>query len=89
MTIQLHQWFDISKRIGRYDREQVEAQMALYAYKDGLAANGPEWRASFVRQSVNTTASSQNEPHRTHPNRRPPLADPGARPRARPCPRRP
>jgi hypothetical protein len=30
----LSQWFDLSKRISRQDRELAEAQMPLYAYKE-------------------------------------------------------
>jgi hypothetical protein len=29
------QWFDLSKPISRDERELVEAQVSLYAYKDG------------------------------------------------------
>ena len=40
----LDQWFDLSKPISRDDRELCEAQMALYAFKDGLDPNGEEVR---------------------------------------------
>jgi hypothetical protein len=39
----LDQWFDLSKPISRDDREVCEAQMALYALKQGEDP-GPEWR---------------------------------------------
>lgn len=44
----LHQWFDLTRPISRDDRELCEDQMALYAYKDGLNPNGPEWRRSVA-----------------------------------------
>jgi len=42
----LDQWFDLTKPISRDDRDLCEAQMALYAYKDGLDPTGPmeRWR---------------------------------------------
>jgi hypothetical protein len=40
----LEQWFDRTKRISREDRELAEAQMGLYALKDGMEPDGPEWR---------------------------------------------
>jgi hypothetical protein len=45
----LDQWFDLSRRIGREERHECEAEMALRAYKDGLAADGPEVRQHLHR----------------------------------------
>lgn len=45
----LDQWFDLTKRISKADREICEAQMALYAYKDGLDPSGKEWREAVAR----------------------------------------
>lgn len=42
MTFPLQQWFDLSKPISRDARETAEAQMALYALKDGDDPCGPE-----------------------------------------------
>ena len=38
----LEQWFDISKRIPKTDRDLCEAQMMLYAVKDNIDPEGPE-----------------------------------------------
>jgi hypothetical protein len=40
----LSEWFDLTKPISREDREKCEAQMALYACKDGDDPNGPDVR---------------------------------------------
>lgn len=40
----LAQWFDLSKPIFRDDREMCEAQMALYAIKQGDEPAGSDWR---------------------------------------------
>jgi hypothetical protein len=45
----LDQWFDISKRISRDDMELAEAQMALYAVKEGLAPDCAEARQEYRR----------------------------------------
>ncbi len=45
----LHQWFELSRRISRDDRRSCEDKMALYAYKDGMAPNGPKWRAGVAQ----------------------------------------
>jgi hypothetical protein len=37
----LSQWFDLSKRISRQDRELAEAQMPLYAYKENGRGHVP------------------------------------------------
>jgi len=38
----LEQWFDISKRIPKTDRDLCEAQMMLYAVKGDIDPEGPE-----------------------------------------------
>jgi hypothetical protein len=50
----LEQWFDMSRRISKDDRELCEAQMALYAHKEGLEPKGPEWNATVksLRKAV-------------------------------------
>ena len=40
----LDEWFDLSKRISREDCELCEAQMALYAHKQGDEPYGKDWR---------------------------------------------
>ena len=35
MPFPLNQWFDVTQRISRSDRDLCEAQMLLYALKDG------------------------------------------------------
>lgn len=57
-TFPLHQWFDMSKRIDKYDRELCEAQMSLWAYKDGLDPEGPEWRDAV--KSLRTAVKAHN-----------------------------
>jgi hypothetical protein len=44
----LADWFDLTKRISREDREVAEAQMALHALKDGLEPTGKEWRQAVA-----------------------------------------
>ena len=39
----LNQWSTCLRPISRDDRELCEAQMALYAYKQGDEPNGPDW----------------------------------------------
>jgi hypothetical protein len=41
-------WFDMSRRISKDDRKLCEAQIALYAHKDGMDPEGPEWRAAVA-----------------------------------------
>lgn len=50
----LDQWFDLSKKISKYDVETCIAQMSLYAYKDGLDPVGKESReaASELKAAV-------------------------------------
>lgn len=38
----LDQWFDLTKRIPKTDRDLCEAQMMLYALKDNMDPEGPE-----------------------------------------------
>ncbi len=38
----LEQWFDLSKRIPKTDRDLCEAQMLLYSVKDSIDPEGPE-----------------------------------------------
>ena len=44
----LGQWFDLTKPISRDDREIAEAQMAVYAIKQGLEPEGAEWRQAVA-----------------------------------------
>jgi hypothetical protein len=48
MTFPLADWFDLSKRISREQRELCEDQMALHALKDGLDPHGREWREAVA-----------------------------------------
>ncbi len=46
MPIDLSSWFDCTKKIRREDIEIAEAQMALYAWKDGIDPDGQETRSA-------------------------------------------
>lgn len=43
----LEQWFNLSQPITREQRRQAEAQMALYAIKDGVGPEGKEVRREY------------------------------------------
>jgi hypothetical protein len=43
----LEQWFDLSGRISREDADTAEAQMALYAFKDGLDPDCAECQKEY------------------------------------------
>jgi hypothetical protein len=54
----LGDWFDLSKPISREDREICEAQMALYAYKQGDDPDDPEVRR--VCEELRTAVKRHN-----------------------------
>jgi hypothetical protein len=56
----LDQWFDLTKPISQDDRELCEAQMALYAYKEGYDPAGPEWRRECEKLRI--TIKQHNAP---------------------------
>lgn len=58
-------WFDLKKPISREDRELAEAQMALYAFKDGLEPTGKEWRQAVaeLRDAVKRHNAPFNADH--------------------------
>lgn len=43
----LAQWFDTSKPISKVDADEAEAQMALYAVKDGLDPKCKEAKSAY------------------------------------------
>lgn len=47
MPFPLDQWFDLSKRIDKSDIDLAEAQMMLYALKDGLDPDSPECKKQY------------------------------------------
>lgn len=55
MTFPLEQWFDITKPIPKSDADLAEAQMILYALKQGdVDPDGPKARAEYrkMRKAV-------------------------------------
>jgi len=48
----LSDWFNLSKPISKDDRETAEAQMALYALKDGLNPHGKEWKQEVAQLRI-------------------------------------
>lgn len=56
----LKQWFDLAKKIDKYDVETCLAQMALYALKDGLDPHGVEWQESA--RELKATVTLHNAP---------------------------
>lgn len=55
MTFPLEQWFDITQPISKSDADLTEAQMMLYALKQGdVDPDGPEARAEYrkMRKAV-------------------------------------
>ena len=50
MTFPLKQWFDITQPISKSDADVAEAQMMLYALKQGdVDPDGPEARAEYKK----------------------------------------
>jgi len=43
----LYQWFDLTKKIDKLDADDCEAQMALYAVKEGLDPDNKKCREEF------------------------------------------
>lgn len=54
MSFPLSQWFDLSKKISKADADLAEAQMMLYALKDGLDPDSPECKKQYraMRKAV-------------------------------------
>jgi len=52
----LAQWFDVTKRVSRSDRQDVEDQMGLYAYRD----NAPESELNAAVQSLRLAVKQHN-----------------------------
>lgn len=48
MPFPLDQWFDVSRKISRYDADLCEAQMALYAIKDGVDPDSQWARRQYL-----------------------------------------
>ena len=48
MPFPLEQWFDITKPIPKADADLTEAQMMLYALKDGMDPDCAEAKQQFV-----------------------------------------
>lgn len=47
MAFPLERWFDITKPISKADADITEAQMALYAVKDGLDPQSEEVKRQY------------------------------------------
>ena len=54
----LEQWFDLTQRISKDEIEICSAQMALYAWKDGIDVDGPEVRRAV--RSLKHAARNHN-----------------------------
>lgn len=54
MTFPLEQWFDITKPIPKTDADLTEAQMMLYALKDGMDPDCAEAKRQYreMRRAV-------------------------------------
>lgn len=54
MLFPLDKWFDLSQKITKADADLAEAQMMLYALKDGLDPDSPECKKQYraMRKSV-------------------------------------
>lgn len=54
MTFPLEQWFDLSKPIPKADADLTEAQMMLYALKDGIDPDCAEAKRQYrdMRKAV-------------------------------------
>lgn len=54
MTFPLEQWFDLTQPISSVDADLAEAQMGLYALKDGDDPVGPDAMRTYreLRQAV-------------------------------------
>lgn len=54
MPFPLEQWFDLSKPIPKDDADLTEAQMALYAVKDGIDPDSPDAKRQYreMRKAV-------------------------------------
>ena len=54
MTLQLEQWFDITKPIQKADVDLTEAQMMLYSLKDGIDPDCAEAKRQYreMRKAV-------------------------------------
>lgn len=67
----LDQWFDVTQRISRDDREMCEAQMQLYALKDGDDPCGPEANKAISQLRAAVKAHNAKFPPRKHINQPP------------------
>jgi hypothetical protein len=47
-NVNLAEWFDVSKPISRTDRDMALAQMALYAFKDGVHPDSKEAEQAYA-----------------------------------------
>jgi hypothetical protein len=71
MAFPLGQWFDIKKPISKSDADLAEAQMRLYALKQGdVDPDGPEARAEYreMRKAVadHNARFPAQEPYRSN-----------------------
>jgi len=48
MPFPLEQWFDLTERISKFDADLAEAQMMLYAIKDGMDPDNPDARRQYL-----------------------------------------
>jgi len=64
MTFPLEQWFDTTKRIPKADADLTEAQMMLYALKDGIDPDSPDAKRQYreMRKAVNQHNEQFPEP---------------------------
>jgi hypothetical protein len=63
----LEQWFDVSRSISRIDANKAEAQMALYAAKDGIDPASPEAKDAY--REMRLAVKEHNEKLRSAPGR--------------------
>lgn len=59
MTFPLEQWFDITKPIPKADADLAEAQMMLYALKDGIGPDSPTAKHEY--REMRKTVKQHNE----------------------------
>lgn len=66
MTFPLEQWFNITKRIPKADADLAEAQMMLYALKDGIDPDAPTAKHEY--REMRKAVKQHNEQFRNSPN---------------------
>lgn len=62
MNFPLNSWFDTSNRISKHDRECVEDQILLYAYKDGIDMDSTEVKDTIAAMKLAIKEHNQKFP---------------------------